>query len=409
MTRSTARIVQATLICCLITACTTLKGGQGNRATGAATVEVGSTGADSQQPEVTGSAVTATSQPQPTDRPIVPATPTTIDSTPLPERLKEITSLNVREIRLLARLSSPDRSVPAISIAFSPDAGLLAIAQGQAAQVWDLRSGQRAAYVSAEFAQLHDLVFSPDGHLLAGVSANEVFFWTVADGRLVRRFNAGGDFLEDVFGLAFSPDGGLLATSSFFAGNGIRLWDVQTGELVSEQFSGSGGEYDVAFHPSGMLLISAGRDGVVRQWHPTTGQRMGQIEACIMDAVDIAFSPAGGLLAINCTSNEGWDNGLKLYDTGTWQRVDVIGDDKAPKAGFSFNGDGSMLAVGIQLGEVRAGPTLIDFWDIESGEQLYSLQADVPNLGYPLFSPDGRLLAVAEVDGTVQLFGIAAP
>jgi len=71
-----------------------------------------------------------------------------------------------------------------------------------------------------------------------------------------------------VAGVAFSPDGTLLATAG--DDGTLRLWNPVTGQAVGAPLpagTGPGGSVSgVAFSPDGKLLASADADGTVRTW-----------------------------------------------------------------------------------------------------------------------------------------------
>ena len=72
-----------------------------------------------------------------------------------------------------------------------------------------------------------------------------------------------------VFGVAFSPDGRLLATAS--SDETARLWDPATGDCLRTLTGHDSSVGGVAFSPDGRLLATAGSDGTARLWDPATG------------------------------------------------------------------------------------------------------------------------------------------
>ena len=78
---------------------------------------------------------------------------------------------------------------------------------------------------------LSSVAFSPDGGLLAAVSArHDVTLWDVAARQPIATLGGGG-FDRWVLSLAFSPDGALLATGSW--DRRVRLWDVASRQHVA--------------------------------------------------------------------------------------------------------------------------------------------------------------------------------
>ncbi len=153
---------------------------------------------------------------------------------------------------------SPDGRTLAVT---GPDGavGLLVAATGQPARP-ALRPG-------VEFPVR--LAFSPDGTELAGVNGRQITIWSLRDGS-ARDFSlpmglAGGE----AGGLAFSPDGRLLAVS----GPDGQIMLLQTAfPLSATPLAGGGPACDLAFSPDGRYLAAATPSGA-QLWDVASGQR----------------------------------------------------------------------------------------------------------------------------------------
>ncbi len=121
----------------------------------------------------------------------------------------------------------------------------------------------------AEFAYYNLLVFSPDGNTLAAADfdTQAIQLWDVETGEaglLLSGHEPNTDGTLGIYGMAWSPDGTMLASVSY--DQTTRLWDASTGEeLISLSNSGDGSAV-VAWSPDGAYVATANLDGSIQVW-----------------------------------------------------------------------------------------------------------------------------------------------
>src|SRR5262249_20832651 len=131
--------------------------------------------------------------------------------------------------------------------------------------------------------------FSADGKLLAlPCDHGTICLYDAATGSELQRMKK--PFQGTVASLALSLDGKLLASKPDFDAT-VTLWDADTGKEVRElkppehEFAGFGSglippSHGLAFSPDGRMLAAASEHGVLRLWQVSTGKllRRGEVE-----------------------------------------------------------------------------------------------------------------------------------
>ncbi|HSZ28152.1 MAG TPA: TIR domain-containing protein, partial [Pseudonocardiaceae bacterium] len=191
-------------------------------------------------------------------------------------------------------------------------------------------------------------------------------------GRLTRTLTGHTD---KVRGVAFSPSGTLLATTS--NDYTARLWDAATGKPASTLSGHTSGVWSVAFHPDGTLLATASEDHTARVWDLATGKPARTLVGHETRVYGVAFSPDGTLLAT--TSN---DNTARLWDLATGQPARTLTGHQGEVYGVAFSPDGTLLATSSYDSTVR-------LWELATSGCIRILIGHTePVLGVA-FSPDG--------------------
>lgn len=131
-----------------------------------------------------------------------------------------------------------------------------------AANVFDISTGEVRHTLSGHTDSVHNVAISPDGTRIATASADHTArLWDTRTGRLIKELKG---HTYHVIHVAFSPDGTRLVTGS--NDQTIRVWDGQTGELVASPSRQRGWLQDVTFSADGSFIATVDTSGDLNLW-----------------------------------------------------------------------------------------------------------------------------------------------
>jgi len=293
----------------------------------------------------------------------------------------------------IRRLSQEPRYTPIMQL--SPDGGTLAVARHNPWTIvcWDLATGRSRPFLPAlEKMMISTLAFSPDGKTLASGSLDgAITFWDPVRGQLLSHRQL-SDRLKKV---AFSPDGKILAVATDPwvkppHADAVTLWNMPTCQRRPEILKPAFAVNDLAFTPDGQTIAVACADRHVHLWRPFAEEAESTLAVRgKKEAWSVAFAPDSQTLAVGYDDEPGHDREtLKLWDvrTGT-ERANLLGH-QAMVSAVAFAGEGRTLA---SAGYDR----VVKLWDTQTHKLLASLRGGAAQLRCLAASRDGRLLAAA--------------
>lgn len=288
----------------------------------------------------------------------------------------------------LIRELSGDRAA-FLSAQFSPDGNLIVASDGAGViRLWQLDEINPITLKRQNTSRINSIRFSSNGKLVAvGSSDNSVELWNL--GSPLRTVLKGHK--ETILGVAVSSADAKIATSS--QDGTVRLWSPQ-GQQIWETLPLENAIQvtRVKFHPQHNIVVSGDSEGKLHFWNSETGKRSRPpLPAHDKLIYDLEFSPNGQFMV----STSG-DKTAKLWNFSYLSTPAILNHESdVYSASFSFKEH--ILATASADGVIK-------FWDT-TGKSIDNLlvqnDAGVSSIA---FSPTDNLLALGDLNGSIKLW-----
>lgn len=305
----------------------------------------------------------------------------------------------------------------AVYVAFSADGKLFASGGRKDAKVivWDTASRKPLKTLEHGRILLHVAFCPKTGNLAVATTARSirlrdeipvVVIWDAIKGERIRTLEEAGGVL------AFSPNGETLASRYR---HWVVLWDTKTGKELGQLKEHTKEILGLAFSPDGKLLASCSKDGSVILWDVATRKKLAKWQPFSEDIHCVAFSLDGKLLAAGGNGykrtppgSPGWaTSSIVFWDVRVGKEVPskIIPrpgiPDNDPVKSLTFTRDGKLLVIGcpnydLEIMEVATQDHWARLWGRWQARTIESVAV----------SPDGKTVLTGYGNGEIGIWEI---
>jgi len=321
---------------------------------------------------------------------------------PFPQPEQAITADTISQVRELASLPQPGGVT---ALAWSPDGTILALSNFISIErlghvkLLDVQTGNVVqSFTQVSIAQI---VFSPNGELLAGIGSQNLIVWRLIDGTELIKMPLDRNGIGPI---GFSADSSRLV---YRHKNTIYLLAVPSGDLVST-LPQEGKQVGFVILPDQPVVLTSGRSPneihAFRLWDINTGSEVDSFNLPILHPIDVqSLTLVPGQMQIAMPIGP---YSVRIFNLQTGELIMEWGDFRFGLPPFTFSPDGEILAAGEGVGFEKASPSRLRLLDIQNKLEVLMLEGHKEPIWALAFSPDGRLLATGSE--TVRLWGIPA-
>lgn len=263
----------------------------------------------------------------------------------------QISAINASSSDIIYSL--PLKVNPYSDVVFSADGRLFAVAEQQVVYLYNTETGELIRSLRGHAGNIGSLAISPDDRILVSVSGQDLTIkvWDLETGDLLQDI---GEDVDSVSTVAFHPNGNFFATGAGGIGSDrtIKYWDAQNYDLVKTLPKQFGFIYDLNFDKSGDRLVGAVRN-YVKVWDTRNNNaEIMSIKASPLELNRAVISPDNRLIA---TANR--EGKITLIDTNRKKIVGTLTGHEGWIQSIAFSPDGKTLYSG-------AEDKVVKVWDI---------------------------------------------
>jgi WD40 repeat protein len=245
-------------------------------------------------------------------------------------------------------------------------------------------------------ASVNAVAIDPQGNILASASDDKTIkLWNLQTGELIHTFFGHSAAVDAV---AISPDGRMLVSGSF--DRKVIEWKLDKKAMIREFYSDFGSPYShrygsvygVAFSCDGGAIASASGDKSIKLWNQHNGALVQKLSGHSDKVLSVNFRPQSMMLASGSA-----DQSIKIWCVGIKENIRTMIGHSGYVYAVAFSQDGKIIASG-------SADATIKLWNVDTGELINTAIGHSDAVVSVAISPDGEMIASGSRDGTVKLW-----
>ena len=256
-------------------------------------------------------------------------------------------------------------------------------------------------------APINTIAIDPQGFILvSGSDDKKIRLWNLQTGQLLHKFLG---HTAQVYAIAISADGRRIISAG--GDRTILVWNLQKKTMADRFYSYSGSPYShrygaifsVAISPNGETVASGSADQTIKIWNQRNGELLYKLHEHLDRVFCVTYSKVNNI----CTEKDSHqifascsaDGDIKIWQVGCCQSLRTLRGHSGDVYSVAFSSDGKAIASG-------GADKTIKLWDVDTGELVNIFEGHSRAVLSVAISPDDQILASGSIDGTVKLWNL---
>lgn len=298
------------------------------------------------------------------------------------------------------------------AFAFTPDEQKLIYGRGDTIEIWDLQKKELINRLEDHINNVICVAITPDGQTLVSTDLDRTIkIWDLKTSELVNSISCSNSIIL----VAITPDGKNLISSE--VSNIINLWDLDTQEIQKQLLTGHSWyphwHKCIVISPKQQRIIVGNKS--IKSYDLKTGKLVTIIGTNLGWVYALALTPDGKTLISS------HDKIIKIWDltANKYPVVRLTLKSFTEKVyALTLTPDSKrLISAGCKINEDYENEdyeddgyeSLIEIWDLNTGEQLHSIKEYTTSNNYVYcltITPDGKKLLSGYRDGTIKIWAI---